>query len=241
VQILQSQGPSYEKPLIQCRIVLKDIADLYGHEQVVRSQVDFLKKNLKRLGYFFRPILIVKKYNVVLDGHHRVEALKEMGGVRIPCIEIEYLDNPEITLATWYPIYTGEADDFLASLQRMSIEAKAIDVIDNNTFDDPQYEFALHSTSGNWLLKGSQQELYKKFLNEYDAAKFDYVKTFDYAYASVRRQFASFTLLRKTLTKQDVIDTARSGKVYAPKTTRHILTFRYQDIKVPMNALIDEK
>ncbi|MHA1444637.1 MAG: hypothetical protein ACTSR4_07810, partial [Candidatus Hodarchaeales archaeon] len=160
--------------------------------------------------------------------------------VIIPCIEIEYLDNPEITLATWYPIYTGEADDFLASLQRMSIEAKAIELIDKNTFEDPQYEFALHSTSGNWLLKGSQQELYKKFLNEYDATKFGYVKTFDYAYASVRKQFASFTLLRRTLTKQDVIDTARSGKVYAPKTTRHILTFRYQDIKVPMSALMDE-
>jgi len=227
--------------LIQCRIVLKDIKDLYGHEQVVRPQVDFLKDNLKRLGYFFRPILIVKNYNVVLDGHHRVHALQEMGGVRIPCIEIDYLDNPEITLATWYPIYTGEAYDFHASLQGMSIEAKAIDVIDNNTFDDPQYGFALHSKSGNWLLKGSQQELYKKFLAEYDSGKFEYVKTFDYAYASVRKQYASFTLLRKTLTKQDVINTARSGNVYAPKTTRHILTFRYQDIKVPMNALIDKK
>ncbi len=227
--------------MIQCRIVLKDIEDLYGHEQVVRPQVDFLKDNLKRLGYFFRPILIVKKFNVVLDGHHRVQALKEMGGVRIPCIEIDYLDNSEITLATWYPIYTGEADDFLFSLQRMKIEFKAIDGVGKNTFDDPQYGFVLHSNSGNWLLKGSQLELYEKFLEEYDPEKFEYVKTIEYAFASVKRQYASFTLLRRTLTKQDVIDTARSRNVYAPKTTRHILTFRYQDIKVPMKALMDEK
>ena len=32
--------------------------------------------------------LVVKKHNVVLDGHHRIQALKELGGVRIPCIEI---------------------------------------------------------------------------------------------------------------------------------------------------------
>jgi hypothetical protein len=226
--------------LIKCRIVLKDIEDLYGHEQVVRPQVEFLKDNLKRLGYFFRPILIVKKYNVVLDGHHRVQALKEMGGVRIPCIEIDYLDNPEISLATWYPIYVREADKFRSSLERMGIESRIIDHVDKHTFDDPQYGFVLHTYDGNWLLKGSQQEIYQKFLNEYNPEKFEYVKTLDYAFNSVRNHYASFTLLRKTLTKKDVIDTARSGNVYAPKTTRHILTFRYQDIKVPLKGLIED-
>jgi hypothetical protein len=226
--------------LIQCRIVLKDIDDLYGHEQVVRPQVDFLKENLERLGYFFRPILVVKKHNVVLDGHHRVQALKEMGGVRIPCIEIDYLDNSEITLATWYPIYTAEADDFLASFQRMNIETKTMDVNERIMFDDPQYGFVLHSNSGNWLLKGSQQELYEKFLKEYNAERFEYVKTFEYAFSLVKNQYASFALLRETLTKQDVINSAISGNVYAPKTTRHVLTFRYQDIKVPLEALMEE-
>ena len=226
--------------MIQCRIVLKNIEDLFGHEQVVRPQVDFLKDNLERLGYFFRPILVVKKYNVVLDGHHRVQALKEMGGVRIPCIEIDYLDNPEISLATWYPIYIKEADRFQSSLATMGIESKPIEGIENYTFDDPEVGFVLYTNDGNWLLKGSQQDIYQKFLEKYDPERFEYVKTLEYAYNSVKNHYASFALLRKSLTKKDVLNTARSGNVYAPKTTRHILTFRYQDIKVPLKGLIEE-
>ena len=227
--------------MIQCRIVLRDIEDLYGHEQVVKPQVDFLKENLERLGYFFRPILIVKNYNVVLDGHHRVQALKEMGGIRIPCIEIDYLDNPDISLATWYPIYLKKAKKFQKRLLKMGIESKLIDAINDDTFDDPHYGFALYTNIVNCLLKGSQQELYEKFLREFEPDKFEYVKTMEYAFNSVKNRYASFALLRKTLTKKDVIDSARSGNVFAPKTTRHILTYRYQDIKVPLKGLMEEQ
>ena len=226
---------------MQCRIVLKNIKDLYGHEQVVRPQVELLKENLKRLGYFFRPILVVKKHNVVLDGHHRVQALKEMGGVRIPCIEIKYLNNPEITLATWFPLYTGDANNFLTNLQQMGIESKPIDDIDETTFQNTEYGFSLYSLEGNWLLKGTQQNLFQKFLDTYNPEKFEYVKTMDFAFTAVKKRTASFALLRKSLTKQDVINTAKSGNVFAPKTTRHILTYKYQDIKVPLDTLFDKK
>ena len=39
-------------------------------------------------------------------------------------------------------------------------------------------------------------------------------------------------------TKQDVINTAKKKELYAPKTTRHILSFRYQDIKGPLKTLL---
>ncbi len=216
-----------------------DIDKLYGHEQVVQSQVDYLKENLNELGYFFRPILVVKKHNVVLDGHHRVQALKEMGGVRIPCIEIPYLDNDDISLATWFPIYTGPSDGFPKTLNRLKIEWKAIDDSKKALITYPDYEFALYAKNGQWLLKGSQKSLYQTFLDHYDPERFEYVKTTSYAVNSVNNGYSSFALLRKTLTKKDVIQTAKSGNVYAPKTTRHILTYRYQDIKVPLENLFD--
>ncbi|MHA1940637.1 MAG: hypothetical protein ACXACP_08985 [Candidatus Hodarchaeales archaeon] len=229
----------YEKPLIQSRIVLKDIKNLHGHEQIVRPQVEFLKDNLNRLGYFFRPILIVKKHNVVLDGHHRVEALKELGGVRIPCIEIKYLNNPDITLSTWYPIYTGAIKEIPNILNGLKIRWTAIGHVNAEKFTDDNESFILYSKSGAWSLEGSQQELYSKFLGFFDAKRFEYVKTIPYAIDSVKTQNASFALLRKILSKEDVISSAISGKMYAPKTTRHILTFRYQDIKVPLETLFD--
>jgi hypothetical protein len=232
---------SSEKPLIRCRIVLIDIDKLFGHEQVVRPQVDFLKTNLKRLGYFFRPILVVKKHNVVLDGHHRVEALKELGGLRIPCIEIEYQDNPKIKLSTWFPVYTGKINQTPLSdtLKALDIELDEIGQITKESFSNPDYGFGLYTRDGQWLLKGDQKSLYKKFLTHFIPEKFEYVKTCTFALDSVKNKGASFALLRKIYTKEDVLTSALSGNLFAPKTTRHILDFRYQDIKVPLQTLFD--
>ena len=105
-----------ERPLIHQHIVLIPIDELFGHEEVVQTQVDWLKENLKKLGYFFRPILITKTEKVVLDGHHRVVALKELGEeqnekiIRIPCVEIEYIGNKDITLGTWHPFYNEKGN-----------------------------------------------------------------------------------------------------------------------------------
>jgi hypothetical protein len=59
-----------------------------------------------------------------------------------------------------------------------------------------------------------------------------------YALQSVEHGQAIFTLLRSTITKEDVLETAKKRELYAPKTTRHILSFKYQDIKVPLEALL---
>ena len=104
---------------------------------------------------------------------------------------------------------------------------------------NPDYGFALYAKSGYWLLKGSQKSLYKVFLDFYNPERFEYVKTTSYAFNSVNNGYSSFALLRKILTKQDVLNTAKSGEVFAPKTTRHILTYRYQDIRVPLENLFD--
>jgi hypothetical protein len=242
VKAISSSGKepiSAEKPLIQCRIVLIDIEKLHGHEQVVRPQIDYLKTNLQRLGYFFRPILVVKKHNVVLDGHHRIEALKELGGVRIPCIEINYLDNPEISLGTWFPLYIGETKPFPGEFKKIKVEWTQINTINEDIFSNQEYGFALFASNGQWLLKGDQKTLYKKFLSHYNPEKFEYVKTINFAMNCVQKKTATFALLRKSLTKEDVLTSAKSGNVFAPKTTRHILTFRYQDIRVPLETLFD--
>ncbi|WP_455463751.1 hypothetical protein [Candidatus Hodarchaeum mangrovi] len=228
-----------ERPLIQQRIVLISIDDLFGHEQTVRSQIDWLKENLQTLGYFFRPILVAKGYNVVLDGHHRVEALKELGGKKIPCIEIDYLENEEITLDTWHPLYTGDLEGvtFPEVLTKLNITWIAIDTFDLSILADPRYGFTLITSNKRFRLEGPQQDIFDKFLNTFNPKSFEYSKTVDYSISMVEKGKAKFALLRRNVTKQDVIDNAIARKPFAPKTTRHILSFRYQDIKVPLDAL----
>ncbi|MFX0181541.1 MAG: ParB N-terminal domain-containing protein [Candidatus Hodarchaeota archaeon] len=227
-----------EKPLIHFHIVLIPIDDLLGHEQIVQSQVDWLKSNIKKLGYFFRPILVVKNHNVVLDGHHRVVALEQLGYQKVPCIEIEYLKNKDITLGTWYPIYTENREiNFPAELDKMGVKWEHLDKFNKSILDDPKYGFTLKTRQDQFLLCETQKAIFSKFLKYFNSLFFDYVKTLKYALQSVEHGQASYALLRSTITKEDVLQTAKKKELYAPKTTRHILSFKYQDIKVPLEAL----
>jgi len=229
----------HDRPLIQQRIVLISIDDLFGHEQTVRSQIEWLKENLQTLGYFFRPILVAKGLNVILDGHHRVEALRELGGKKIPCIEIDYLDNEEITLDTWHPLFIGDLEgySFPEVLTNLDIKWTAIDTFNPSMLADSMYGFTLITANRRFRLEGSQQDIFNKFINTFNSKNFEYSKTVEYSFFMVEKGRAQFALLRTNVTKQDVIDNAIAGKPFAPKTTRHILSFRYQDIKVPLEAL----
>ncbi|MHA1975005.1 MAG: hypothetical protein ACTSW1_18590 [Candidatus Hodarchaeales archaeon] len=236
---MSSDSDSHERPLIQQRIVLVPIDKLHGHEQTVRSQIDWLKDNITSLGYFFRPILIAKGDNVILDGHHRVEALKELGGIKIPCIEIDYLNNDQIKLDTWHPMYHGTLGDKTIQeiLEKMGIKYVELEKFEEEQITKSEYGFILKTNTSQFGLVGTQQELYSKFLERFDGKDFEYSKTIDFAINMVMNGRAKFVLLRRHVTKRDVLETAKSGHPFAPKTTRHILSFRYQDIKVPLKAL----
>ena len=96
----------------------------------------------------------------------------------------------------------------------------------------------LKTIKKQFLIKGSQQEIYSKFLGYFKPEKFEYIKTLDYALYLIQNYRASFLLTRKTFTKNDVLDTAKQKMPLAPKTTRHILSYKYQDIRVPLKKLL---
>ncbi|MHA2227125.1 MAG: hypothetical protein ACXAC8_18055 [Candidatus Hodarchaeales archaeon] len=230
-----------DRPLIYQHIVLLPLYDLLGHEEVVPAQVNWLKVNLQNLGYFFRPILVVKSENVILDGHHRVEALKELGGKKIPCILVKYLGNNDISLGTWYPIYSNRIDKktITKKLKIMKIKWQPCKNFNFDILNDLQFGFILKAGANQYYkLEGSQQEIYKKFLRQFNPEHFDYVKTLKFAFESVEKGHSSFAMLRSKVTKEEVIKFAKEKKLFAPKTTRHILSFRYQDIKVPLKTLM---
>ena len=51
-------------------------------------------------GFLRKPILVEARHFVILDGHHRVEALRVLGCTRIPVYLVDY-ENAGITLTTW--------------------------------------------------------------------------------------------------------------------------------------------
>lgn len=81
-------------------LVLVWIDALRPHEQVVPERVRDLVASIQSKGYFGPPILVEREHYIVLDGHHRVEALKVLGARWAPAIVISY-DPRHVSLDSW--------------------------------------------------------------------------------------------------------------------------------------------
>lgn len=85
---------------MQPQFALVDIGRLRPHE---RTQPRLLAKVLDEIrgtGYVRRALLVESEHLVILDGHHRYEALLRLGCVRAPAFLVDYKDDG-IGLTTW--------------------------------------------------------------------------------------------------------------------------------------------
>jgi len=77
--------------LIKTRICLVDISNLKPHEQTDSVRLKSLKDEIWSDGFLKKPIVVDEKTNVIIDGHHRVEALRLLGCLKIPVCYVNYM------------------------------------------------------------------------------------------------------------------------------------------------------
>ena len=63
-----------------------EIDKLKEHEEVNREHSERLKNEILSEGVLKKSIAVDRNTNVVLDGHHRLRALKELGYTKIPAV-----------------------------------------------------------------------------------------------------------------------------------------------------------
>jgi ParB-like chromosome segregation protein Spo0J len=81
------------------RIRMVQISLLRGHERLDAQHLLHLKAEIKSDGILKRPIAVDVNTNVVLDGHHRIGALRLLGCSRIPVLYVDY-ESPKIGVKT---------------------------------------------------------------------------------------------------------------------------------------------
>lgn len=59
-----------------------------------RTQIDQIKKSIEQFG-MNDPIAIWGENNVIIEGHGRIEALKELGYEEVECIRLDHLTDEE--------------------------------------------------------------------------------------------------------------------------------------------------
>jgi uncharacterized protein (DUF1015 family) len=81
-------------------IVLFEIEDLKEHEEIRPEYLEALKNEILSDGILKMPICIDKSTCIILDGHHRLQALKKLGCKRIPVVQVDY-QSPNISVIAW--------------------------------------------------------------------------------------------------------------------------------------------
>lgn len=87
---------------LDSRINLVRISELKRHELTDQRHVQELIMLMKRDGSVPHPVVVDKKTMIILDGHHRVQALTEMGYTFAPVYFVDY-DSDDVSVTSWRP------------------------------------------------------------------------------------------------------------------------------------------
>jgi L-serine kinase (ADP) len=79
--------------MVSVRFALVPIQDLKTHEAVEPDRVRRVVRQLQSTGMVKKAIAVDSESMVVLDGVHRLSALKELGCVKVPAWLIDYSDD----------------------------------------------------------------------------------------------------------------------------------------------------
>ena len=81
---------------------LVPIGELKAHERINESNIPELVALLRRTQVVADPIWVSRDSSVILNGHHRVEALRRIGAARVPAWVIDY-ESDLVHLERWHP------------------------------------------------------------------------------------------------------------------------------------------
>ncbi|MBI4179147.1 ParB N-terminal domain-containing protein [bacterium] len=71
---------------------------LHQHEQIIPDRLAKVVDIITREQCVDIPVVVDDKSRVILDGHHRFNALIKLGAKKIPALLIDYLDDSLITV-----------------------------------------------------------------------------------------------------------------------------------------------
>lgn len=80
------------------RVEIVPIGSLHQHEQIIPDRLARVLEIITREQCVDIPVVVDNKSHVILDGHHRFNALKTLGAKKVPALLIDYFDENLITV-----------------------------------------------------------------------------------------------------------------------------------------------
>lgn len=202
------------------------INKLKEHEEIDPLRLEYVKVILLKDKFQRDPIIVDKKTCVVIDGHHRLNALKILGYSKVASYYINYLDDDDIEVRTWYPIVIGSKKK-LMDIMRGKIENVGLE-------RNPSLYGEFVIKNNRYSLKVERETIMKSILGNF---RVEYAFTSKIAKKLALKGKVAGAFVFKSVTKEDVLNRALTGNKFPPKTTQHIIPNKPRMWYVPLKIL----
>lgn len=117
-----------------------------------QEQIEQIKNSIKQFG-MNDPIAIWGKENLIVEGHGRLEACKQLGLTEVDCIRLDHLTDEErkaytlahnqLTMNTDFDldILNGELDEISFDMSEFGFEQKIDLALEEKELEEDDYEF----------------------------------------------------------------------------------------------------
>ena len=238
--ILIIKGP------VELKIALLDIGSVHHHEELIPDLLEELVREIRRDGFLKHPIIVDEETLVVIDGSHRVEALRALGCKFVPACLVRYGD-PRISVGCWYRTLKGLSTltEVIERLRKgLGLDVKASPRLRPEDVGRPPIALALTDGRSYASVVGEFKEaweawaLVKRVEGFLRSLGFRIgFETEEDALKKLSSGEADLVLMTPRVKKADVIRAALSGRTFPHKTTRHTVPARPLFLNIPLDAL----
>jgi len=228
-----------------------DIDELILHEEVIPSLLDSVVSELRATGMLLHPVVVSSQHLMVLDGNHRVEALKRVGAKRVLAYQVDY-SSDEVVVKRWFRSVSGDLD-VEAMLERVA-EELGVEVVRTGQEEsiaslesDRRAIASVLEPNGSAFLLRSESPVPThrayEMMAEIDRVLAPYGllhETEDEALARLGRRERRAVVASRTIRKEDVIESALNGIRFPPKSSRHVVRGRVLFAMVPLEVLLSD-
>jgi hypothetical protein len=215
------------------------VSKLIPHEETVPHLSDRLTRRMMRDGVQRDPIVVDEGSMMVLDGMHRLEALRRMGAASAVCFLVDFMGD-RVKLFRWFRLVENPEDELVSEMRQELGMVREVPLV----WHDAGFDAGLTLTHRGRAYASVTEEgavTATKAVRAFDrvaksaGAWIEYV---DEGTASPDLLKGNYmALLTPRFKKEEVVHAAMEGKPFPPKTTLQVFPVRPMGINYPIEAL----
>ena len=233
---------------MELKLEVVPVESLLPHEATLPHIVDKLLLEFKNLAKLQNPI-IIDENDILLDGNHRAFVFKKLHFKYISVCKINYF-NKNVKLRYWYRL--------LKNIKSVNLLKQIIEDMNGMITQVADKNALKMELEKNTLNYGIQHGDFYAMISFHEDSVNDAISAYDFLekiqnallkngvslqyipdqYVHERKSYDELkddegVIWTPQITKEMVVDAAKEGKIFSPKTTRHVIPSRPINVNVP--------